>query len=196
MKKFADLDRMIQFLRTVDRLEILPRTGYFFAGVRQPESIAAHSYGVILIAMLLADAMEEPVDTERVLRMAVLHDTTESVLTDIPYSIFKYIGSETKSEAEAKVATELLKPINEFYAEIWQEFEARQTLEAKIVNAADKLQLMIKILNYERERVGAFDEFWQNMAQFDFHGIALAQRVFARLVALHEQECGAGQQAG
>ncbi len=175
--------QIISFLQTIDRLEILPRTGYFFAGIRQPESIAAHAYGVVITAMVLADLIDETVDAERVMRLAILHDATEAALTDIPHSILKYLGGENKNKAEAKAAADLLGSIDETYHQLWLEFQAGETIEARIVNAADKLQMIIKITAYERAGTGNFDEFWTHMRKFKFHGIGVARELFEHIIS-------------
>ncbi len=169
--------QLMDFFLTIDRLETLPRTGYFFAGIKQPESIAAHAFGVAFIAMVIADKTKMAVNMERVLRLAVLHDATESVLTDIPYSIFKYLGQDNKRLAEEKAAADLLAAIDPTYVEVWNEFEACQTLEARLVNAADKLQMLIKILNYERSGIGCFTEFWRNFERHEFCGLEVFQEL-------------------
>jgi len=180
---------LVRFLRTVDQLEILPRTGYFFAGIRQPESIAAHSYGVALIAMLLADRIKSRVNIERVLRLAILHDTAESLLTDIPNSSFAYMDQAHKEQAEVKAAKELFGGLTCDYIEFWKEFEEGKTLEARLVRAADKLQLAVKIIGYEQSGQGNFDRFWQNMrhqCSDNFRGIELAKELFDDLLCLRD----------
>ena len=54
-----DPEVLLTLVRQADRLEALPRTGYLVSRVPLPESIAAHSYGVALVAMLLADAVAD-----------------------------------------------------------------------------------------------------------------------------------------
>ena len=72
---------LITFLAELMRLKSTPRIGWLLRGVRDVESVAAHSFGVAVIAMLLADrarARGVEVNVERLLRMALLHDLTET----------------------------------------------------------------------------------------------------------------------
>jgi 5'-deoxynucleotidase YfbR-like HD superfamily hydrolase len=80
-------DRIIDTVIALDTLADLPRTGWLLRGVSPCESIADHSFGVALVALLLTDALREAgeqVDGERVLRMAILHDAPEARTGDIP----------------------------------------------------------------------------------------------------------------
>lgn len=178
-----DAKFLLDFLKITDRLENLPRTGYFFAGIRQPETLAAHAFGVVVITMILIDHMTETVDKERALRMAILHDMTEALLTDIPNSIFKYLSKEQKLLAENKTAEELFKDLDESYLEIWREFETGETLEARIVRCADKLQLALKILTYTRDGVGHFQSLWVHDAEkHDWWGIEPARKIYEEIL--------------
>ena len=52
--------------------------------------------------------------------------------------------------------------IGEWYQELWEEFEQNETIEAKLVRAADKLELMIQVLEYEKLGYQSLDQFWEN----------------------------------
>ena len=161
--------------------------GFLMEGVTHPESVAAHCFGVALTAMLMADAMETPVETDRVLRMALLHEASEARVTDLPYRTLRYISPKTKSEAERAAARDLLGPTSADYVSLWEEFEAAETLEARIVRAADKIQMMVKVLRYEREGRGSLGDFWIN-TEFNERdrGIPLARALFEEIRRRHE----------
>ncbi len=181
------VERIIDLILELDVLEKLPRMGFLLQGVTDPESVAAHCFGVALTAMLMADAMEEEVDAERVLRMALLHEVSEAKVTDLPYRALRYIDPQTKSRAERAVVHDLLGPMNEAYASLWEEFEAAETLEARIVRAADKVQMMAKVLRYEREGRGNLADFWVNV-EFNENdwGIPLARALFEEIRRRHK----------
>lgn len=179
--------RIVDLILEIDVLEKLPRMGFLLQGVTDPESVAAHCFGVALTAMLMADAIEGPVDAERVVRMALLHEVSEAKVTDLPYRALRYIDPPTKSAAERAVAHDLLGPIGKAYASLWEEFEAAQTLEARIVRAADKIQMMAKVLRYEQEGRGNLADFWINV-EFNENdrGLPLARELFAEIRRRHE----------
>ncbi len=136
-----------------------------------------------LVSLLLTDALREAgekVDGERVLRMALLHDAPEARTGDIPMPSKTREAARAIDELEARLAHELL-PAS--LLDDWKEAELAESLEAKIVRAADKLQMMIKVLSYERQQRGRLDEFWDNPKNFRDMGLPLAARIFERIVA-------------
>jgi len=174
-------DRIIDTMLGLDPLAELPRTGWLLRGVRPCESIADHSFGVALVALLLTDALREggqAVDGERVLRMALVHDAPEARTGDMPLPSKTAEAAKALGELERRLAGELLPaPL----AAAWGEAELGESLEARIVKAADKLQLMIKVLAYSAQGRGDLEEFWQRSANFRDMGLPLATRVYDRI---------------
>jgi putative hydrolases of HD superfamily len=174
-------DALIDTLLGLDTLADLPRTGWLLCGVRPCESIADHSYGVALVALCLTDALRaegESVDGERVLRMALLHDAPEARTGDLPMPSKTPRVAGVLAEVEEQVARQLLAdPL----FDAWREVQQGTTLEARIVKAADKLQMMIKVLVYERQGRGRLDEFWQAPGNFRDMGLPAASRVYDRI---------------
>ena len=162
-------------------LSDLPRTGWVLRGVAQPESIAAHSHGVVLAAMALVDDLRArgvQVDGERVLRLAALHDASEAATGDVPMPVKTPALRAELERAEAALATRLL-PAR--YAALHDEVAAGSSLEARVVKAADKLQMMARLAQYERQGRGDLAEFWDNPANERDQGIELAREVFLEL---------------
>ncbi len=176
-----DASTIINVLQALDPLSSLRRTGYVIRGVAEAETIAAHSFGVALVAMFLVDLVREQgadVDGERVLRMALLHDAPEAMLGDVPMPFKTPDLERALYEVEAKITAEELPPE---YAALWRETEAGHSLEARIVKAADKVQLMIKVLTYEQQRQGDLEDFWANPKNFRDAGLAIAREVYAEI---------------
>lgn len=174
-------DRILDTVIALDTLADLPRTGWLLRGVRPCESIADHTFGVALVALLLVDALRAEghvVDGERVLAMAIVHDAPEARTGDIPMPSKTAEIEHAVDELEQRLVRELLP---EALAARWREAEAGQTLEARIVKAADKLQMMIKAHVYERQGRGRLDEFWANPKNFRDGELDLVKRVYARL---------------
>lgn len=171
----------IELAQFLDRLASLPRTGWLLRGVTSPESIAEHSFGVCVIAAMLVDDLRArgmTVDGERVLRMALVHDAAEVFTGDIPMPAKTDRLDIALEEAERSLLGNVLPPRE---LALWEEAEAVQTLEARIVKAADKIQMLVKALTYEQQRRGRLEEFWQNPKNRRHMDLDFARELFAEL---------------
>mgnify|MGYP006188793661 CR=1 FL=1 len=180
-------DALLRFISRLQRLEALPRTGWLVAGVVAPESIAAHVHEVALIAMWIADHLDEPVDTERVLRIALLHDVSESLTTDVPKPVKELFGEEAFAAAERRATDIVLAEAPPEWRDHLTEYEARTTVEARIVKAADGIQMFARALAYQAAANGDTRRF--QAARPPDHGLALVREIIDRLEALRD---GAG----
>lgn len=168
----------VDFLTEILRLKAVPRIGWLLRGVRDVESVASHSFGTAVIAMLIADTARErgaDVNVERVLRMALLHDLTEARTGDLPSTVKRYFAPGALHDANEKAAADILEPLGsegEALFEVWREYEGRQTLESRIVKAADKLDLLLQAREYERGGAQSLSEF-RDSAGDDFSALGL-----------------------
>jgi putative hydrolase of HD superfamily len=159
---------MLSTLIELQRLKRLDRTGWVLRGFANgTESVAAHSFGVGITAMLLADeirAQGVPVDIEKILRIALLHDWAEARVGDMPRTATSYFGAEARKQAETAAFRDLTEQVDRdsaLYARLYYEYEARNTLEARLVKAADVIDLLVEALALERAGGRGLDEFWQ-----------------------------------
>lgn len=177
-----DAARLADLLAELVRLKSLPRTGWLLRGVRDVESLADHTCGVAWAAMLMADcarARGMQIDIERVLRMALLHDLTEARTGDLPVTVKKYFGRVALHVADEAIAAEMLEPLGRVgaeYLELWRDYEARASLEARIVKAADKIDLLLQAREYEKGGARGLSEFWEN-AESDFAALGVGELV-------------------
>jgi len=185
----AESAKIISFLTELMRLKAVPRMGWLLRGVRDVESVADHSFGVAFIAMLLADFAQrqglEP-NVEKVLRMALLHDLTEARTGDLPNTVKRYFDNGALHAADERAADEMLSvlgAIGEEYLLLWQEYEERKSLEARIVKAADKLDLLLQAREYEKGGAQALQEFWQN-SETDFSSLEIDDLISGLVIEL------------
>jgi putative hydrolase of HD superfamily len=165
---------MIFTLIELQRLKNLERTGWMLRGLPAgAESVADHSYGVVVAAMLLADelvARGVEVDVERVLRMAVLHDWAEARVGDMPRTAARYFGADARKHAERAAFDEMVSRLTsggvaDRYAGLHEDYEERASLEARLVKAADVIDLLVQTLAFERAGARGLDEFWDGVAE-------------------------------
>jgi putative hydrolase of HD superfamily len=166
---------MLTTLIELQRLKRLERTGWMLRGLPSgTESVAAHSFGVSVTAMLLADELRQRgivVDVERTLRIALLHDWAEVRVGDLPRTAASYFGVKERKNAEREAFGEIVAPVDgaeNLYTNLYDDYEERNSLEAKLVKAADVIDLLVQTLALERSGVRGLDEFWEVATQPDF----------------------------
>lgn len=171
------------------RLKRMPRTGWVMRGVPHVESVAEHTFGVGFLVLALADLLRgrvdfEPLDLEKALSLALLHDLAEVRLTDLPRSAVHLLPDAVKSQVEAKAIHDLLAvlPSGARFEELWQEFEDASSPEGRLLRDADKLEMMFQCLFYERAGSRGLDEFWQATDHRQWHYSVCAD-IYASLKA-------------
>ncbi len=139
----------MDFLEEAGRLKTLNRTGWVESGVVAPESVADHSYRVALLSMLLADT--EGLDVLRAMRMALLHDLAEALVGDLTPRQKEGRVNWQREEREAFTVLigKLPKETAEKYVATVEDYQACSTPEARLVHAADKLEMLLQAREYE-----------------------------------------------
>lgn len=156
--------------------------GWVVSGVPRPESVAAHLYEVALIALWIAESVEGA-NTERVLRIALLHDVAEALTTDIPAPVKRLIGKSAVHDAETRAAGIVLAEAPPGWLDAVHEYDAAATLEARIVKAADTIQMLARALAYEASGQGDLRRFFR--PDRDDYGIAFVREVLDEIEARH-----------
>lgn len=166
------------------KLKDLPRSGWFYKGIKNPESLADHSWQVAFIALVLAQYLigkkQLNMNLQKIVTLAVIHDLPELKTMDMPTPIVsKYFGGRLKHEVEMRAFLDVFDDKGgddvsvELFA-LWREFDERQTLEAKVVNCADKLDMMLQVLRYEELGCHNMDDFWEDGQEiFDKLGLSV-----------------------
>lgn len=179
---------MLSTLIELQRLKRLDRTGWTLRGLPNgTESVAAHSFGVSVTAMLIADgcaAQGVTVDVEKLLRMALLHDWAETRVGDMPRTATLYFGSEARKHAETAAFSDIVNSVdaNDSYKSLYDDYERRESLEARLVKAADVLDLLIQVLALERAGARGLDEFWEVAEKPDFNLEGAAEQIVQELL--------------
>jgi putative hydrolase of HD superfamily len=166
-------------------LKLLPRTGWLQRGVAGAESVAEHTFGVALLALLVGDSISG-LDRSRLLATALLHDLAETHLSDLPASARRLLGAEAKHAAERRALEELLEhaPEREQYMRLWDEYAAGSSPEARLTKGLDRIEMLIQALAYERAGNRNLAEFWQGADHGWGDEFPLLHTIAAHLIAL------------
>ena len=144
---------MKKLLLEVLELKELYRAGWSRVGITNPESVAAHTWGVCWLVMAVCP---EDVDQHRALQIAVLHDLAEVRVGDItPHD---NVSKKDKSEMESSALKNMLESRPDLY-QLWEEYEEQQSAEARIVHDLDRLDMALQAVHYRRTKGVDTQEF-------------------------------------
>ena len=139
----TDVHGILSFLRSAERLKDTVRSAYTSDG--RQESVASHTWRLCLMATVLAPEYPD-VDTARLLKMCIVHDLGEAVRGDVPAP--EQDGSPSKAAQERADLLSLVEPLPDAQrteiVELWDEYEAASTPEARLAKALDKLETILQ----------------------------------------------------
>jgi putative hydrolase of HD superfamily len=173
-------DHLLDLLLELQILDRVPRAGYFLRGVADAESVTEHCWHVLFLVWVLGQEIDE-VDTFHAVEIALVHDLAELRVGDLPRTASHYFPDGAKNEAETAAMAEILAPLPERSRQLYAEYQAAETAEARLVKACDKLQLMIKVNVYESWGSTGLREFWDNPENFPDGGFAPVRELFEAL---------------
>ena len=141
------------FFQKVLMLKTIPRQGWIQKlEIDHPESVADHSYTVTAMSMVLSDL--EGLNTEKIIKMAILHDLAESVVGDItPNTIAKDEKILKENQAMKQILKNLPDKIAESYLEIWNDYQNRTSVESNLLHDIDKLEMVFQAKFYQENGV-------------------------------------------
>ncbi len=140
---------MKKLLQYSEIVKHLPRKGWVNCNIDRPETVAAHSWQMALMALALSGTANSEYDYNKVIKLCLCHDLAESVIGDITPREKNYIS---KTDDERKAMAEIAEGAD-FPEAYWlfKEYEAAQTPEALLAHDLDKLDMYAEALNYEKQ---------------------------------------------
>jgi len=144
----TELNRILKFLHFANNLKYELRHSWGTDGRR--ESVAEHCWRISLMAMLLAPYLKNKVDLEKTLKMLIVHDIIEVEVGDTPTQDYQYSKTATKSKetkeqrAIINVQKILSSNTGDEIRSLWEEFEERNTEEAKFAVSLDKMEIRMQ----------------------------------------------------
>jgi putative hydrolase of HD superfamily len=138
-----ELEGVLTFLRAAERLKTVTRSGWTSTG--QPESVAEHTWRLCLMAMILY-GRTDAVDLAKLLKMCLIHDLGEAIGGDVPAPAQQ--AGVNKADRERTDLLELIAPLpaaaRREIAELWDEYEAAASPEARVAKGLDKLETILQ----------------------------------------------------
>ncbi len=139
--KDTRLDRQFAFFREIDKEKEIVRQNFLASGNRR-ETDAEHAWHMALMAILLAEYANEPIDVLKTVTMLLIHDLVEIDAGDTyAYDEAAQKNKTQRETACAKRIFSILPPDQgRELQELWDEFEAGKTPEAKFARTMDNIQ--------------------------------------------------------
>lgn len=138
------LKKQMEFIVEIDKVKNIFRQTYL-ADRGRKENDAEHSWHLALMAVLLKEYSSEEVDLSRVVPMVLVHDLVEIDAGDT-YA-YDAAGVSTQKERENQAADRIFGMLpadqGEWLCNLWDEFEAYETPDAKFAHLLDNCQPLL-----------------------------------------------------
>ncbi|WP_017495273.1 HD family hydrolase [Flavobacterium sp. WG21] len=143
--KTEDLLNQIAFIKEIDKVKYIQRKTKLFHSDRN-ENDAEHSWHLALMAIVLAEHSDEPIDVLKVVKMVLIHDIVEIDAGDT--FIYDSQKNHSNTDEERLAANRIFGLLPKKQAEeliaIWEEFETGETNEAKFARSMDRLEPLLQ----------------------------------------------------
>lgn len=175
---------MIHALLAALALKDEARTGWVLRGIREPESVADHSWGTALLVMLHAGDTSDPdsagetrdIDRSRALEIAIVHDLAEAITGDVATRVKGMSNPEAGEAKRERERDAMQRLMARFPAEqaqelmsAWEEYEMRSTPEALFVRDMNLIDMCLQACRYEEQ--GRYDRDEPNPDFPDYEGL-------------------------
>jgi putative hydrolases of HD superfamily len=141
---------MIEILTFIKTAEALKRElRHSWLSDDRQESVAEHCWRLTLMAMTIAPEVNPPLDILKILKLLIIHDLPECTVGDIPvFEIDDQTKKSNKQDKERAAMVELCSKLpsatGEEFIALWEEFEAKDSPEARFAQAIDKLEAQVQ----------------------------------------------------
>src|SRR5439155_6670356 len=143
------MQNLLRFFEQASRLKTTPRAGWRRCGVQPCESVAEHTFGVALLALVLPRLAGLNVRREHCIALALVHDLAEAIVGDItPHDGVEAPEKRRREEQAVRALAESLG--DDEILTLWLEFEEAKTPEAQLVRDLDVIEMTLQAKAYER----------------------------------------------
>jgi putative hydrolase of HD superfamily len=125
------------------------RSGWWIAGVKDPETIAEHSFRTAVVGAVLA--LMEGADPAKVALLCTFHDTQETRVGDIPHIGRRYLTASNNEDVTRDQLSAGHPAVKAGLQALIQEYENGDGLEVIVAHDADKLECLIQAIEYREQ---------------------------------------------
>jgi len=139
---------LLGFFELANKLKWTERRGWVAkVKVKEPESVADHSFLTALMCMVIAE--QKGLNSSKALKIALLHDLAESITGDyMPDDLSKKMKSDAEAKAIKNILSKLPPKIRSSYSRLWKEYKDMSSKEAILVHQIDKLEMALQANDY------------------------------------------------
>jgi putative hydrolase of HD superfamily len=143
-----EISQLLLFIHKAEHLKFVLRHGWTSSG--RQESVADHSWRVVLMVILCHKFYGDPIDLQKTLQMAIIHDLPEVITGDVPF--FEALEGSLEKQKKHLLEDEVMKSLcsslpqqigSEMYS-LWQECQLGKSKEAKFLKALDQIEAQIQ----------------------------------------------------
>ncbi|MEQ2303115.1 HD domain-containing protein 2 [Ameca splendens] len=119
IEKSAGMSNIMQFMKLIGQLKRVPRTGWVYRKVKNPESVSDHMYRMAMMSLTITDPT---VDRDRCIKLALVHDMAECIVGDIAPSdnISKAEKHRREEEATRHLTSLLPEGLKQEIYALWE----------------------------------------------------------------------------
>jgi putative hydrolases of HD superfamily len=144
------MDNIAKYLYEAGQLKRVKRSGWWLAGITDPESVAEHSFRAAILGYILASL--EGADPQQTALICLFHDMGEARINDFHRVAKRYIDVGDREEVAFKEQAERLpQNIAENVIALMQEYEGKTSLEGQIAHDADLLECIFQAREYQAQ---------------------------------------------
>ncbi|MFI6157687.1 HD family hydrolase [Kitasatospora sp. NPDC051170] len=137
------------YLFEAGMLKRAKRSGWWIAGVKDPETIAEHSFRTGVVGAVLA--MMEGADPAKVALLCLFHDTQETRIGDIPHIGRRYLTAASNERVTADQVSAAHPAVVAGINAVVAEYENGESLEVVVAHDADKLECLLQAVEYREQ---------------------------------------------
>jgi putative hydrolase of HD superfamily len=156
-----EMNNITKYLYEIGQMKRVKRSGWWIAGVTNPESIAEHTFRTAILGYVLASL--GGADPERTAMMCLFHDTGEARINDLHRVSKRYINVGRDEEKALSEQVERLPPdIAENIMALFRDYEGRLSLEGTFARDADLLECIFQAREYQVQGYADVDDWITN----------------------------------